>query len=132
MKFKDLIKGFSKPKTVLNFEENPARTFPDWLKQEMKIRGYTPFEMAYQTKLDAAVIVELLNGKQLPDKDTSLAIARAFRFHPDYVLRVAGILPPITPTKEKLIYCIKNLPDDEIESVIAFIKQRQGSRTEKL
>ncbi len=70
-------------------------TFGEWLINEMKIRGMSQAALARSSKLTTGAISHLISGNRQPGPDACNAIADAFNYPPDYVFRVAGLLPEL-------------------------------------
>jgi len=100
-------------------------SFSEFLLKEMGSRGWRQAELSRQSKLDTAVISNLINDRRGPGPDTCKAIAKAFKMPVDTVYRAAGLLPPPGPGHseyiQSLAHRIGNLPPTAqkiIESVI--------------
>lgn len=99
--------------------------FSEFLVFKMKSRHWRQADLARRSKLDTAVISNLVNERRGPGPDTCKAIAHAFGMPAEIVYRIAGILPPSEPGHsdyaEALSYRIMQLSPTAqkiIESVI--------------
>jgi transcriptional regulator with XRE-family HTH domain len=78
-------------------------TFLDWLNDQMKAKGWKAADLSHASKLDSAVISNILNGKRRPGIKTSTAIAYALRISPEIVLQAAGLLHHRVPSRDDAI-----------------------------
>ena len=73
-------------------------------------------------------VSNLINGTKGAGQDSLTAVAHALRLPPELVFEKAGILPPKTEPssiKRKLVHLAEDLPDSDVELVIAMLEQRQ-------
>ena len=101
--------------------------FNDWLLSLMKENDWSQADLARKTNLTRATISNYIAGR-IPDEVALRKIARALKLPPDLVFEKAGLLPPQTElslTKRKLLHLAKELPDSDIEMVIALLEKRQ-------
>lgn len=75
--------------------------FSDWLRKELKTRNWSQADLARHSGISPAQITRIINDDRTAGNDSLLAIAKAFRYPPDFVLRKAGILPPPLTKEEK-------------------------------
>jgi transcriptional regulator with XRE-family HTH domain len=99
--------------------------FIPWLTRSITERGWSIRETARHAGISHTVISNILNGDQ-PTFDTCVALSQVFREPPEYILRLAGLLPPpATPrsiAEERALYKITQLDDVEmIEQVAQYI-----------
>lgn len=97
--------------------------FSVWLKEELKRKKWRQADLARASKLDTAVISNLVNGKRGPGEDTCKAIARALGYPPEIVFQKAGLLPkspPETELQRQLVYLYNQLPDDEKQRLVEY------------
>lgn len=102
-------------------------SFQNWLNDQLKQRKWKPAELARESGLSSAVISNLLNGHRNLGEKTGNAIAHALKLPPDLVFEKAGMLPAkteLSPLKRTLVNLIKDLPDSDLEMVIALLEQR--------
>lgn len=101
--------------------------FSNWLKKELESRNWKQADLVRETKLDSAVISNLINGKRRSGENTARAIAHALKLPPEFVFEKAGLLPPkieVSPIKRKLAHLAEGLPDSDVEIAIALLEQR--------
>lgn len=102
--------------------------FSDWLKTELLSRNWKQADLVRESKLDSAVVSNLINGKRKSGENTARAIAEAFKLPPETVFRAAGILPPQIPETEminKIIHLVSQLPEQEQEDILEFVRFRR-------
>lgn len=87
----------------------------------------SPSQLAYQARVGRGTISKIVNQNQKVWTEILVAIARALRLPPEYVFEKAELLPTkceLSPTKRSLAYLAKELPDSDLEMVIALFEQR--------
>lgn len=102
--------------------------FSDWLLSELKSRGMTQSELARLAGLGSGTISNIMIGNRQVGQDTLAKISHALKLPTDLVFEKAGILPSkpeLSPVKRKLAHLAEDLPDSDLESVIAMLEQRQ-------
>jgi transcriptional regulator with XRE-family HTH domain len=97
--------------------------FPRWLNDQLKAEGLRPVDLAKVCQIDNGVISRLLSGERRPTPETLSAIARGLRLPPEYVFRVAGLLPNnvVNDRASRLAHRIAQLPDEDQEILDAMI-----------
>jgi transcriptional regulator with XRE-family HTH domain len=103
--------------------------FSQWLKNEMKIRGWRQADLARATGIDSSVFSRILNLEREPSPDTCRAIAKALVLPPEVVFRKAGFLPekPYEPPEQspdilEMIRLYNDLEDADQHEVLAIIR----------
>lgn len=108
--------------------------FIEWLKKQIESRNWSQAEFARQTNLSPAQVTRLLNGERGVGENGIIAIAHAFKLSPEAVFRAAGILPQQTAnneTIEQINYLTKELPTDEQQGILEFVKMRHRLAEER-
>ena len=108
--------------------------FSDWLEQELKERGMSQSELARKAGVTRAAINGVLSGARGPGVNLIKGIARAFNIPAEEVFRHADILPPsVTKNEliERIINELRDLPHEERENVIAYIKMMRDLRDKR-
>lgn len=86
----------------------------DWIIVERKKKGWNQSRLAKEAGVSRATISDYeLGRRQYPEPDTLSKVATALKNNPEELLRLAGILPPVTSTKtriEKMLYKLDLLP----------------------
>jgi len=68
-----------------------STSFPDWLMQQLSLRGWIPADLVRATGLNSSTVSRWLNPHAGPPSPSSCAkIARALKIDDDEVLRAAG------------------------------------------
>jgi transcriptional regulator with XRE-family HTH domain len=69
-------------------------TFSVWICAEIVKRGWKASDLARAANVSKGTISDILNERRRPGLDVCVAIARALKYPPEDVLRIAGLLPP--------------------------------------
>lgn len=102
-------------------------SFSDWLLNELKQREISQSELARLAKIGTGTISNIMSGNRKVGQDTLQAIAHALKLPPETVFRAAGLLPQQTPeneTIEQITHLTKELPPQEQQDILEFIKLR--------
>jgi transcriptional regulator with XRE-family HTH domain len=71
-------------------------SFPDWLMQQMKMRGMIPADLVRSTGRNSSTVSRWLNPHSgAPRPPSCFLIAKALAMDPNEVLRAAGHLPAL-------------------------------------
>jgi transcriptional regulator with XRE-family HTH domain len=100
--------------------------FVDWLYSEIASKGWTNNELARRAGVTSSAMSLLLNKKNNPGLETCVGIAEALGYPPEYVLRKAGLIPPLpaSPDDERIKEVreiMRNLPEDDQEEIRQYI-----------
>lgn len=109
-------------------------TLNDWLLKEMKSRNWTQAELARRAGVSRTAIGDVLSGKRNMGKDLAQLVAEAFKIPVVEVYRVAGILPPEpneNPIIKQIAHLAIDLPDDEQQDILEFVKLRHRLAEER-
>ncbi len=68
-------------------------SFGNWIKQQLKIRGWRSADLAREAGISEATLSRLLNSSRQAGPNVCVAIARSFDLDPVFVFRKAGLLP---------------------------------------
>lgn len=71
-------------------------SFRQWLIQERERQGWSQSDLARAAQLKRGVIHKTEHGMTRPRLATFLALSRALGYSPLFLLRKAGLLPPVT------------------------------------
>ncbi len=102
-------------------------SFSDWLLNELKQREISQSDLARFAKLGTGTISNIMSGNRKVGQDTLQAIAHALKLPPETVFRAADLLPQQTPeneTIEQITHLTKELPPQEQQDILEFIKLR--------
>lgn len=100
-------------------------TFNDWLIKEINAKGWSQSELARKAGITRAAISLILSQSRKPGSDVCSGIAEALDYPPEFVFRMAGILPPARlddPTEEELLYLYDRLPNDRKQEIRDLIR----------
>jgi len=77
--------------------------FAQWIEQELDERGWSIRELARRTRprISNATINDILTGRTQPGLKSCRGIAHAFNTPPETAMRLANLLPAVTPTAEQ-------------------------------
>jgi transcriptional regulator with XRE-family HTH domain len=109
-------------------------SFIDWLRNELRERGWTQAELARRSGISPAHITKALNGERGFGEQSIRAIANAFNLPAEHVFRMAGVLPPVSAEKSKmaeLSYLLNMLDDDDLDELIRFARFRLEDKEKK-
>lgn len=90
-----------------------ADNFTRWIEAERNRRGWGVRELAREAGLTAAQVSEVLAGKSRPGIRFYIGMWRAFHVSIDFLLQLAGELPPgpeENPTLMEIIEIARRLP----------------------
>ncbi|MGQ9502483.1 MAG: helix-turn-helix domain-containing protein [Anaerolineae bacterium] len=90
-----------------------ARQLVEWIEAERERRGWSLRRLAREAGLTPAQVSEVLSGHSRPGIRFYLGMWRAFHVSVDYLLQLAGELPPgpeENPTLRELIELARRLP----------------------
>lgn len=106
----------------------------EFLETEMKARGWKQADLARASKLDSAVISNIINGRRKMGEETGRAIADAFGLPPEIVFRAGGLLPDVpeeVAREEELDYLLSQLTPEDLQEVIDYARLRLQKKREK-
>lgn len=102
--------------------------FSSWLLIELNTRNWSQADLARASGLTRSTISYYLSPKsKSPDEEALKEIARAFKLPIETVYRAVGLLPQQTPeneTIEQITHLTKELPPQEQQDILEFIKLR--------
>jgi transcriptional regulator with XRE-family HTH domain len=90
-----------------------AQRLVEWIEAERERRGWSLRRLAREAGLTPAQVSEVLSGRSRPGIRFYLGMWRAFHVSVDYLLQLAGELPPgpeENPTLRELIELARRLP----------------------
>ena len=108
---------------------------PTWLEHEMKTRRWRPADLAKAAGIYPATLARVLNGDRKAGPDVCKGLARALEVPPDWVFRLAGLLPELPGTEDDLTLkeineIAKNLSLDERREAREYLLWRYRSSRE--
>ena len=106
-----------------------------WLTRELKVRQLSQRELARQSGVSQTRISQTLSGDIPVSAEFCIKVAPVLGVSPEYLLRLAEILPPESAdsenaTTQEIIELLKNLTPEQQQETLNFIKylnqQRMG------
>jgi len=111
-------------------------TFPEWLLSKLDELKWKQADLVRESKLDSAVVSNIINGKRKVGKVTATAIAHALQLPPELVFEKAGLLPPtktdLSPIKRAAIHAIETADDEDVDFINRWLNDRQEHKSAKL
>lgn len=103
--------------------------FNIWLEAKLKDYGWQPSDLAREDKMGNSTVTRVLNGTRKPGVEFCLTVAKVFREPEEKVLRLAGILPPLSDllndkTITELVEIIKHLSEEQRQDVLEYASWR--------
>ena len=95
----------------------------EFIKAEIKRKGWSQARLAKAAKLDSAVISNILNEKRGVGWESARAIADALNIPAETMFRKAGLLPPVpakTEQSEQLLYLFNQLDPDKKQDLLGY------------
>lgn len=106
-----------------------------WLSEELKQRQWSHRELARQSGLSNSLVSKTLSGKMNPSIAFCYKVAQALEYPPEFVLKLAGILPPASPDSasndsalQELIELAKRLPPEDQAEILEYVRFRYQRR----
>lgn len=103
--------------------------FREWLTSEMEKRRFSQRALAKETGISQPVVSRVLNGEVKPSVDFCIKVARLFEYSHEFVLNLAGILPPASPVSDsddpalqELIELVKRLSHTRRKQALDFLR----------
>jgi len=99
----------------------------EWIEAERERRGWSLRRLAREAGLTPAQVSEVLSGRSRPGIRFYLGMWRAFHVSVDYLLQLAGELPPgpeENPTLRALIELARRLPAEVQEELCRYCAWR--------
>ena len=110
--------------------------FGDWLRGELKKRGWQNVDLAHEANISDAQISRVVSGTRGAGPDFCVAIARGLGIDPVTVFRRAGLLPSADGANEEpsfadLTSVMQQLTPENREDVIAYAIWRRSQQIER-
>lgn len=117
--------------TGVSSSESPSTVqFVLWLREQMDTRRWMPKNLAEETGITLAQVVNILSGKQSPGNKFLRGVAAAFNMPQATVFRLAGVLTDeeIEDVKEdeaarKISRLVASLDPEERERAVRLLEQ---------
>ena len=109
--------------------------FATWVQKEMRTHGLSMRAIGRRIDVSHATISSVLSGKQPPSPELCNGLARVFEVPPDWVFRLAGLLPALPGTEDDLTLreineIAKNLSPEERREAREYLLWRYRSSRE--
>lgn len=105
-----------------------------FIAAELHARGWSMREMARRANVSHTTIASLVNGHRKPTVAVCRGIARALSLPTEDVLRIAGLLPPLSEDWEgqykQLRDSFKNLSPRAREEVVSYVTYKYQQEQE--
>src|SRR5688572_28801557 len=94
-----------------------------WLVEELKRLNWSHNKLAREARISQTAVSYVISGERKAGCDFLIKIAQALGVSPEYLLRLAEILPPEatiseSPTTQEIIELLKNLtPEQQREAL---------------
>jgi transcriptional regulator with XRE-family HTH domain len=101
------------------------KEFRNWLAEELERRGWSSSELARRAGVVPSTVSQVLSGANRPGFDLCIGVAQALGERPDYMLRRAGLLPPLPSTveeEEEMLTLFRRLPDGERKTMMVMLR----------
>ena len=111
-----MVNTVSTDSIILNHMNEAPDEFVSWLKQEFEKRNWAIRAAARRIGVSHPTISDIVTLQKQPSYETCLAIANAFNKPPEWVLRMAGLLPKMEPLNfdfEEWRYVLANISDTD-------------------
>ncbi len=100
--------------------------FKVWLSDELDKRKWSHNKLARQAQISQAAVSSVLSGSRNAGADFCIKVAQAIGESPEKLLRLAGILPPLSPSEDsmlqELMELARTLPPGQRQHVLDYIR----------
>jgi transcriptional regulator with XRE-family HTH domain len=97
-----------------------------FIKTELEERGWSHRELARRARISQTSVSGTLAKQRTPGADFCIKVAKAFGVEPEFMLRLAGILPPLPPGDDALqaavLDAFKRLSIEKRREVLAYAR----------
>lgn len=103
------------------------RSFREWLREEMKVQGFSQARLAQLAGLSPTTVCNALNGKRELGKLSLIKVAQVLQLPVEFVFEKAGVFhptPELSTVKRKLAHVAKELPDSDVSIALTMLEQR--------
>lgn len=98
----------------------------DWIKDELRIRGWSQRELARQAGIAQSQVSNILSGNQPYNADFLIKVAEALGEPAETALRLADLLPGNVPDDDaitqEIVELVRTLPDAQKTEVLRFVR----------
>lgn len=102
--------------------------FRDWIKQQARLHGLSQRALGRAIGMSQSYVSDVINGKKPPSVEFCLKLAETFEETPEYVLRLADILPDSSgpdgddPTLTRLLDLAGQLTPERRKQLLDFAR----------
>ena len=99
--------------------------FGSWLLDEIEERKWSQADLAEKAGVTNATISRLVNGTRNPGPDLAKKLADALNYPPEFVFRIADLLPPKSesnPTLEEANRLLSELPEEYQKQALQLVR----------
>lgn len=112
-----------------------ARNFANWLTAQMQERNWSQADLARASGLHKQSIhYYLTQSAKPPHAQALIRVAYALRLPVEEVYRAAGFLPhlpDINQTIEEILYEMEDMPEQDQQEVLAFVRMKNNLRKQR-
>jgi transcriptional regulator with XRE-family HTH domain len=101
----------------------------EWLSNQMDARGWGYNELARRAGVSSGTVSNVMGERSNPGLDFCVGAAEALDESPEYVLRLAGLLPALDAhqaREERALHAFRQLSADQQEAAIAMLRGLAG------
>jgi transcriptional regulator with XRE-family HTH domain len=108
--------------------------FVEWLKIEIKNRGWSQADLSRKSGISPSQITRLFNGERGIGGDSIIAISQALNIPVNLVFEKARSIQPktnLSPIKRQIMHLAEQADDDDLELIIGMLEkaaERKQSR----
>jgi transcriptional regulator with XRE-family HTH domain len=109
-------------------------TLSEFLLEELRTRNMTQAELARKSHVTPAQISRIISGQRGAESETLNSIADALDIPPEQIFRIAGKMSAAVNIDEKaqqIAHEVRDLPVQDKEEVLAFIRMKKNLRKKK-
>jgi len=96
-----------------------------WVNENLEQRDWSYNLLARKAGLSSGGVSRVMTERRKPGLDFCVGVARAFGERPEYVLRLAGLLPPVPPSvaeEDEILALIRSLPPLKREAALDMLR----------
>jgi len=96
-----------------------------WLAAQIEEKGWTIRELGRRAGVSHTAVARAVSGETTPNADTCISLARALGAEPEWILRLAGRLPPLPPevaNEQELINLYRRLDPARCKAALSMMR----------
>jgi transcriptional regulator with XRE-family HTH domain len=105
--------------------------FPNWLINELDKKKWKPADLSRIGNIDSGFLSKVLNGERNPGPTFLDRVASALHYPPEFVFRMAGLLPPEregNPEDKELLHLFDRLNQGEKKEILEWVRFKVEKR----